>query len=190
MADFKREHRYWAVKRKHLTPDQDERVRQFLSQLRDEGVPDVECVAVESDWPIYEETWENVQRLAEGKPSIRDERDEYRRLSDQYSDLWRRERDRADALTLKMSGVCLAAHKLVAAKDEGEADAAVTEIEKASLAFSEDLLTRCIADERADAMGWALAQSCLEENEGVMWRAKIVGPEIERLRRIAQGGEP
>lgn len=75
MAEFQREHRYWAIKRKHLTPEQDEACRQFFAWLHNEGAPECECVCVESDWPIYEETWENVQRLVEGGPSIGQERD-------------------------------------------------------------------------------------------------------------------
>lgn len=75
MSEFQREHRYWVIKRKHLTQKQDEACRQFCGRLRYEGVPDVEAAVVESDWPIYEETWENVKRCAEGRPSIGDERD-------------------------------------------------------------------------------------------------------------------
>ncbi|MCE8025831.1 hypothetical protein [Billgrantia aerodenitrificans] len=72
MAEFQREHRYWVVKRKHLTPELDEELRLWLEQI---GHPPMECVCVESGWPIYEETWENVQRMAGGRPSIGQERD-------------------------------------------------------------------------------------------------------------------
>ncbi len=90
MSEFKQEHRYWVVKRKGLTPEQDEQCRQLCGRLRYEGVvPETEAVVVEADWPIYEETWENVQRVSEGRLSIKDElveeRDEYKRayLSEQ-----------------------------------------------------------------------------------------------------------
>ncbi|WP_438455367.1 hypothetical protein [Vreelandella venusta] len=46
-------------------------------------------------------------------------------------------------------------------------------------------LTRRDALNKADGMEWVLAQSCNEENEGVMWRNKIVEPEIQRLRQQA-----
>lgn len=48
-------------------------------------------------------------------------------------------------------------------------------------------LARRDALNKAEAMDWVLAQSCNEENEGVMWRNKIVEPEIQRLRRQAEG---
>ncbi|MEC8917163.1 MAG: hypothetical protein VX796_06035 [Pseudomonadota bacterium] len=41
----------------------------------------------------------------------------------------------------------------------------------------------------ADAMDWVLAQAASEENEGVMWRTKIVAPRICELRKEAAGGE-
>ena len=47
-------------------------------------------------------------------------------------------------------------------------------------------LTRRDALNKADGMEWVLAQSCNEENEGVMWRNKIVEPEIQRLRQQAE----
>lgn len=47
-------------------------------------------------------------------------------------------------------------------------------------------LSRLIARERADAMDWVLAQATNEENERMMWRKKIVMPEIDRLRLQAQ----
>ncbi|WP_136064101.1 hypothetical protein [Modicisalibacter radicis] len=58
-----------------------------------------------------------------------------------------------------------------------------------ALKAPETSLAQRIAAERADAMDWVLAQATNEENEGVMWRTKIVMPEIDRLRRQAEGGE-
>lgn len=76
MSEFTREHRYWVIKRKHLSPEQDEECRQFCGRLRHEAplAADIEAVVVESDWPIYGEVWNNVRRMAEGRPSIGTER--------------------------------------------------------------------------------------------------------------------
>ncbi|NWO10208.1 hypothetical protein HLV40_07330 [Chromohalobacter salexigens] len=81
MSDFQREERYVVFKIADLTHDQ----RVALSKARIvHTIPTRECVVVEHDWPIYEETWENVQRLAEGRESIGAElalkRQEYDRL--------------------------------------------------------------------------------------------------------------
>lgn len=71
MSEFKREERYIVVKIKDLSTTQ---MNQLVSALDQNGIDTTECAVVEHDWPIYDETWENVQRLAEGRPSIRDER--------------------------------------------------------------------------------------------------------------------
>lgn len=82
MAEFKREERYIVIKRKHLDLSTEGRLRGVLYDL---DISTVECVVVEEDWhPIYQETWKNVQRLAEGKPSIGEERDS---LQSQLSEL-------------------------------------------------------------------------------------------------------
>lgn len=70
MSDFEREERYIVIKRKHLSPDEEILLRQLLLV---QSTPTIECVVVEHDWPIYEETWDNVQRLAEGHQSIKEE---------------------------------------------------------------------------------------------------------------------
>lgn len=68
MRDFTREHRYYVVERKRLTPEQDQEVQALCQRLQDEGIPPQDqCVVVEKDWPIYEPVWEMVQRVAEGK---------------------------------------------------------------------------------------------------------------------------
>lgn len=68
MKDFKRENRFIVIKRKHLSAVQEKEISFYLFA---ESIPITESVVVESDWPIYEETWENVQRIAEGRPSIK-----------------------------------------------------------------------------------------------------------------------
>ena len=73
MTEFKLEERYIVIKRKHLDLSTEGRLRGVLYDL---DISTVECVVVEEDWhPIYQETWENVQRFAEDKPSIGEERD-------------------------------------------------------------------------------------------------------------------
>lgn len=72
MSNFEHEERYIVVKLKDIDGPAELSLRDYLAHI---GIPTHECVVVEPDWPVYEETWENVQRLAEGKPSIRQERD-------------------------------------------------------------------------------------------------------------------
>lgn len=73
MSDFEREHdRYIVIKTKDLGEYDYNTLQDWLEENE---IRARECVVVESDWPIYEETWENVQRMAEGRQSIRQERD-------------------------------------------------------------------------------------------------------------------
>lgn len=66
MSEFKREERYIVVKLKNIGNAELE--RKFRHMISHElQVPTVECLVVESDWPIYEEAWDMVQRLAEGR---------------------------------------------------------------------------------------------------------------------------
>lgn len=68
MPNFKREERYYVIKRSHMTPEQDEEVRKFIGRLRHEGHhPVEESVVVESHHPNYEHVWDTVQQIAEGK---------------------------------------------------------------------------------------------------------------------------
>lgn len=66
MSDFKLEHRYYVVKRKHLTPSRDMIIRDLLHKF---ALPSVEYVVVESDWPNYEHTWKTIERVSEGNYS-------------------------------------------------------------------------------------------------------------------------
>lgn len=45
------------------------------------------------------------------------------------------------------------------------------------------------AKAKADALDWLLALELDEDQEGTFWRSKVVLPEIERLRAIAEGGD-
>jgi cellobiose-specific phosphotransferase system component IIB len=47
-------------------------------------------------------------------------------------------------------------------------------------------LARRDALNKVEGMDWVLAQSCNEENEGRLWRTRIVEPEIQRLRQQAE----
>lgn len=58
---FKREERYIVVKRSDLTPFDEE---MLLKWIRKFGAEPRECVVVEADWPIYEDVWGMVERLA------------------------------------------------------------------------------------------------------------------------------
>lgn len=53
-GEFRREARYYTIKRKHLTADQEHQLRAFLA---DASIETVDCVVVESDWPEYEPVW-------------------------------------------------------------------------------------------------------------------------------------
>lgn len=81
MSNFKREERYIVVKLIDLL-ESGKQERDLRCFLGGKAIPTRACVVVEPDWPIYEETWENVQRLAEGRPSIRDEWDALARQCD------------------------------------------------------------------------------------------------------------
>lgn len=64
MSKFKREERYLVVKLKNFNPWQRDNLKENF------GRDAVKAVVVEFDWPIYEETWENIQRLAEGRETF------------------------------------------------------------------------------------------------------------------------
>lgn len=69
MSEFIRETRYGVTKIKRLLPKQRDAFFQEFSELcTKHGTTSVSCVVVEKGWPIYEEVWGMVQRLAEGRP--------------------------------------------------------------------------------------------------------------------------
>lgn len=58
MNDFKREERYTVIKHNQLTEAQ----MQYLKDcVYGEGIPTVECVVIESDWPEYEHFWKMIE---------------------------------------------------------------------------------------------------------------------------------
>ncbi|MBZ5486951.1 hypothetical protein HW452_05365 [Halomonas aquamarina] len=70
MSEFKRENRYLVLKYSDLRPEELEALRAFIetNDLRSR-----KAVVIEHDWPIYEQTWDAVQRLAEGRVQELDE---------------------------------------------------------------------------------------------------------------------
>ena len=61
--EFRAEQRYYVIKRKHLKNGYDEgRVINLLNSL---DLPDLECVIVESDWPMYADVWSMIQQYIE-----------------------------------------------------------------------------------------------------------------------------
>jgi len=64
MSDFTREARYYVIKQKNLTEDQDTALCDLLSGAQ---IPCTDCVVVEKDWPNYEHTWQTIQKAAVGK---------------------------------------------------------------------------------------------------------------------------
>lgn len=66
MTEFKREHdRYIVIKRKEIQEEDEESLREFLESWQ---IPTVQCLVIEPDWPIYDQAWDMVQRLAERRP--------------------------------------------------------------------------------------------------------------------------
>jgi hypothetical protein len=58
MNDFKREERYTVIKHNQLTEAQ---MRYLKDCIYGEGIPTVECVVIESDWPEYEPVWKMIE---------------------------------------------------------------------------------------------------------------------------------
>ena len=58
MKDFKREERYTVIKHNQLT---DKQIGFLKDCIYGEGIPTVECVVIESDWPEYEHFWKMIE---------------------------------------------------------------------------------------------------------------------------------
>lgn len=80
---FKREQRYFVVKVKDAKEYLDAHQLEKLAEIADtisegrekDGIPAVECVVVESDWPEYESTWRAIEARITGAqpaPSVPD----------------------------------------------------------------------------------------------------------------------
>ena len=69
MSDFNREDRYCVLKRTDikaaLSYSQQEDLKYMLSLIeehrQENAKPPLECVVVESDWPMYEDTWNKIE---------------------------------------------------------------------------------------------------------------------------------
>lgn len=76
VSEFKREKRYHVLKLSDVAQlpakhkQRLQQIEQAVFAIR-KGKP-LECVVVESDWPIYEATWQQVQAVAQNGPIIRD----------------------------------------------------------------------------------------------------------------------
>lgn len=64
MSDFKREERYIVLKLKKLSLQDAAKIRHNIFVNGWEKAL-TECVVVESDWPIYDDVWGMVEKLAE-----------------------------------------------------------------------------------------------------------------------------
>ena len=72
--EFKREQRYFVVKVKDAKEYLDAHQLEKLAEIADtisegrekDGIPSVECVVVESDWPEYEPTWKAIEARVTG----------------------------------------------------------------------------------------------------------------------------
>lgn len=65
MSEFKREVRYTVIKHNQLTESQ----MQYLKNcIFGEGIPTVEAVVVESDWPEYRPVWKMIEDRVSGAP--------------------------------------------------------------------------------------------------------------------------
>jgi len=77
MSKFKQENRYVVLKTTDIDGTLTSYEKNTLKAIclhiearrKHAGKSVLECVVVESDWPIYEQTWDEVQRLVEGRAS-------------------------------------------------------------------------------------------------------------------------
>ncbi len=80
MADFKRDmHKYFVMKQsdicfenKYQRNEMQEIINQYEQYRAERGAGSLECVVVESDWGIYEQVWELVEKESTGKPTTHD----------------------------------------------------------------------------------------------------------------------
>jgi hypothetical protein len=86
MSDFIREARYYVIKQKNLTEDQDTALCDLLSTYQ---VACTDCVVVEKDWLNYEHTWKTIEHVASGK--FCDPYEEIDRLEARLAELEHRE---------------------------------------------------------------------------------------------------
>lgn len=65
MSNFKREVRYTVIKHNQLT---DAQVGFLKNCIHGEGIPTVEALVIESDWPEYEPAWKMIEDRVSGAP--------------------------------------------------------------------------------------------------------------------------
>jgi hypothetical protein len=86
MSNFIREARYYVIKQKNLTEDQDTALCDLLSTYQ---VACTDCVVVEKHWRNYEHTWKTIEHVASGK--FCDPYEEIDRLEARLAELEHRE---------------------------------------------------------------------------------------------------
>lgn len=64
MAKFRRELRYAVFKLKHLSQEQLEYLDNMPGR---KDLPQLKCVVIESDWPMYEEVWGMIEKFAQSE---------------------------------------------------------------------------------------------------------------------------
>ena len=137
MSEFQREERYIVVKLKHLAGLQQAPLRNFLRENR---VPQIECVVVEHDWPEYHLVWAMLEHRMAGKP-----------VPD--FNLWRR----ADELQQRLT----AADELNVTT---KAELAWQESDNAELRKREDVLEVALHKIKARLDAYAEADMCMPES--------------------------
>lgn len=65
MSEFKREVRYTVIKHNQLTESQ---MQHLKNCIFGEGIPTVEAVVIESDWPEFEPVWRMIEDRVSGAP--------------------------------------------------------------------------------------------------------------------------
>lgn len=67
MSDFKKETRYIVLKLSKITDGQKQSIYNAFQQIKLPPDAQPECVVVESDWPNYEKTWEDIMLISSGE---------------------------------------------------------------------------------------------------------------------------
>ena len=105
---FKREQRYFVVKVKDAKEYLDAHQLEKLAEIADtisegrekDGIPAVECVVVESDWPEYESTWRAIEDRVTGAQPAPSFADAYQGAMEEVA-IWKRRALEAEDLNRK-----------------------------------------------------------------------------------------
>ena len=105
---FKREQRYFVVKVKDAKEYLDAHQLEKLAEIADtisegrekDGIPAVECIVVESDWPEYESTWRAIEDRVTGAQPAPSFADAYQGAMEEVA-IWKRRALEAEDLNRK-----------------------------------------------------------------------------------------